>query len=90
MRRDWSVLHVPALRTRLTGLAQEVGKFGAVGAVAFVVDVGLYNQLRFGVGPRPADVDDDRDVVAMTVAYAGNRFWTWRHRSRSTAYGAST
>ena len=68
--------------TRLSGLAQEVGKFGTVGAVAFVVDVGLYNQLRFGVGLGPLTSTTIATLVAVTVAYVGNRYWTWRHRPR--------
>jgi len=73
---------MPALRTRLSGLVQEVGKFGTVGAVAFVIDVGLYNQLRFGFGVGPLTSTTIATLVAVTVAYVGNRFWTWRNRSR--------
>ena len=73
---------MPDLRTRLAGLVQELGKFGAIGAIAFVVDVGLYNQLRFAVGWGPLTSTVIATLVAMTVAYVGNRFWTWRDRSR--------
>jgi putative flippase GtrA len=79
---DWSSLTVPDLRTRLSGLAHEVAKFGVIGALAFVVDLGLYNQLRFGVGIGPLTSTAIATIVAMTVAYIGNRFWTWRNRSR--------
>ena len=53
---------MPDLRTRLSGLAQELGKFGAIGAIAFVVDVEYYNQLRIRGGSRAADLQDDRDA----------------------------
>lgn len=71
-----------ALRTRLSGLAEEVGKFGTVGAVAYVVDVGLFNLLRFGVELGPLTSKALATMVAVTVAYAGNRYWTWRDRRR--------
>ena len=71
-----------ALRTRLSALAQEVGKFGAVGAVAYVVDVGLFNLLRFAVELGPLTSKTLSTLVAVTVAYAGNRYWTWRDRRR--------
>lgn len=71
---------MPALRTRLSALAQEVGKFGTVGAVAYIVDVGLFNLLRFGVELGPLTSKTLSTLVAVTVAYAGNRYWTWRDR----------
>jgi putative flippase GtrA len=71
-----------ALRTRLSALAQEVGKFGAVGAVAYVVDVGLFNLLRFGLDLGPLTSKTLSTLVAVTVAYLGNRYWTWRDRRR--------
>jgi putative flippase GtrA len=77
---DRSVPIVPDLRTRMSALAQELGKFGAVGAVAYVVDVGLFNLLRFGVDLGPLTSKTLSTLVAVTVAYVGNRYWTWRDR----------
>ena len=73
---------MPAWPDRLTKLAHEVGKFGIVGAVAYVVDVGLYNLLRFEVELGPLTSKAISTLVAVTVAYVGNRYWTWRDRSR--------
>lgn len=73
---------MPDLRTRLSGLAQEVGKFGTVGAIAYVVDVGLFNVLRFGAELGPLTSKTISTLAAVTVAYIGNRYWTWRHRRR--------
>lgn len=73
---------MPAVRTRLAGLAQEVGKFGVVGAIAYVIDVGLFNWLRFDVVIGPLKAKTLATLVAVTVAYLGNRYWTWRHRHR--------
>ena len=72
-------------------LWHEVAKFGVVGLVALVVDVGLFNLLRFagGEGPmydKPLTAKIVSVTVATTVAYFGNRFWTFRDRGR-TSFG---
>jgi len=66
------------MRTRLRALAREVGKFGAVGGVAFAIDLILFNLLlRSGMETLVAKTCST--TVATTVAFLGNRFWTWRH-----------
>jgi len=70
------------LRThRLYALAVELVKFGFVGAIAFVVDVGLFNLLRFGpghlLGERPITAKIVSVAVATLVAWLGNRYWTF-------------
>ena len=79
-RRGWSQVET---------LVHEIAKFGVVGLVALVVDVGLFNLLRFagGAGPlydNPLTATVISVLVATVVAYAGNRYWTFRHRGRST------
>lgn len=62
-----------------------------VGLVALVVDVGLFNILLFGTGGggpmagRPLTAKVISVIVATTVAYFGNRFWTFRLR-QTTGY----
>jgi putative flippase GtrA len=76
---------VTALRrvhSRLGHLVRELVKFGMVGAVAFVVDVTLFN-LVLHQTDEPLISKTVSTVVATTVAYVGNRFWTFRRRSRS-------
>lgn len=62
----------------------ELARFGSVGAVAYVVDVGLFNLLRFGPGGVLEDKPITAKVVAvgfaMVVAYLGNRYWTFADR----------
>src|SRR5690606_35120498 len=59
-----------------------MGKFGVVGALAYVADSAVLILLeRRGWGPLTAKTI--ATVVAATLAFAGNRFWTWRHRARS-------
>ena len=47
-------------------------KFGVVGGVAFVVDVGLFNVLLHATD-KPLTSKTISTVVATTVAYVGNR-----------------
>ncbi len=75
-------------------LYREALKFGAVGAVAFVTDLGLYNLLATelwpGAGAAPMNGHEKLAKiisagVATLVAWLGNRFWTFRHRRQATA-----
>jgi putative flippase GtrA len=77
-----------ALQDNLSSLIREIAKFGVVGIVALVVDIGLFNILRFagGEGPlydKPISAKVISVAVATTVAYIGNRYWTFRHRCRT-------
>lgn len=67
---------------RLGHLVRELMKFGVVGSVAFLVDVGVFNLL-LHLTDKPLTSKTLSTVVATTVAYAGNRTWTFRRRSRS-------
>src|SRR5665647_1796910 len=75
-------------------------KFGMVGAVAFVIDLGGYNVLVFGphllglLGEgNTAGVLNDKPLtariisasVATVVAWLGNRLWTFRRRRNRQA-----
>lgn len=66
-------------------LVHEIAKFGIVGSIAFVIDVGLFNLLLY-FGPledKPLTAKVVSVAVATTFAYFGNRFWTFRHRGRT-------
>ena len=78
-----SVSLVAALYTRFRLLACELGKFGVVGVVAFVVTDAGTNLLHFRAGQGPLTANVIATVVAMAVSYAGNRYWTFRDRQRS-------
>ncbi|SDT76508.1 Putative flippase GtrA (transmembrane translocase of bactoprenol-linked glucose) [Actinoplanes derwentensis] len=67
----------PDLRSRLRGLVSELGKFGAVGGFAFTVDLVLYNLL-LQQGIETLIAKTVSTTVATTIAFFGNRFWTWR------------
>lgn len=66
------------LRTRLRALIREVGKFGVVGGLAFAVDLAIFNYL-LQSGSETLTAKTCSTVVATTLAFLGNRFWTWRH-----------
>ncbi len=76
--------------TRRTALLRarvfELSRFLSVGAVAFVVDLGLFNVLRFGPGEllkdKPLTAKIISVAVATLVSWLGNRHWTFSaHRT---------
>ena len=68
------------VRAKLRALVREVGKFGTVGAISFAVDLAIFNVL-LQAGLETLVAKTISTVIATTFAFAGNRFWTWRHRS---------
>ncbi len=78
----------PAFRQRATRRVAELARFGSVGAVAFVVDVGLFNLLRFGpgelLGEKPLTAKVVAVAVATLVAWVGNRYWTFAGQRTAT------
>lgn len=74
---------VRRLRDRFEHLVHEVAKFGVVGGVAYAVDVGTFNFCRLGLGLGPLTSKTISTLLSLTLAYFGNRHWTFRHRARS-------
>jgi putative flippase GtrA len=73
-----------ALSSRLAPLARELGKFGIVGVVNFLLDVGLFNVLLFTVlSSQPLAAKACSTTIAATSSYFMNRHWTWDARARS-------
>ncbi len=81
------------LRSLINVVYREAIKFGAVGAVAFVIDVGLFNLLTSplwpGSGAPPMDGHEKLAKIlsaslATLWAWLGNRYWTFRHRRQAT------
>jgi putative flippase GtrA len=71
---------------RIIAARVELMKFGSVGAIAYIVNLGLFNALvHFPVSPlddRPVTGSLLAGIVSILVAYFGNRFWTWKDRPR--------
>lgn len=79
---------VPEVRHRRSARLVELLRFGSVGGLAFVVDTGVFNLLRFG----PGDLLEDKPItakilsvaVATLVSWLGNRYWTFSDRKTAT------
>lgn len=69
------------LHARIGHLVHELAKFGVVGGVAFLVDLGLFNVLHFVADWNSLLARTASTAVAATVAYFGNRHWSFRHRA---------
>jgi putative flippase GtrA len=72
---------------RPASLGREASGFAAVGAFALVVDIGGYNALVHLSGDgwlaeQPLLAKTIAVTASTTVAYLGNRFWTYRDRPR--------
>lgn len=69
-----------SLRKRVADLTPELAKFGVVGLIGAIIDLGGadYLHVHLGVGPM---VSKGLSITAATVVtYLGSRFWTFRHR----------
>jgi putative flippase GtrA len=64
------------LRRQYAHLVPELAKFGVVGAIGAVIDLGgaAYLHGEAGIGPISAK------AISITVATVVTRFWTFRHR----------
>ena len=70
-----------ALRGAVDVLYREMIKFGVIGALAFVIDLGLANVLWHTVlEDKVTTAKIISGAVATLVAWLGNRQWTFRHR----------
>jgi putative flippase GtrA len=74
------------LYARFAHLVAELSKFGVVGAVCYVIDLVVFNValLYLDLTWFPALVLST--VVATSVAFLGNRYWTWRDRERTAMH----
>lgn len=89
----------PAWRTELAGLPWwlmarlfgELTRFGTVGAVAYLVDVAVFNLLLltfigqfFGTNDHPIIAKAASVTVATLASWIGNRYWTYRYQRGRT------
>lgn len=76
---------VPWLPERWHALTREIAKFGTIGVVNLIVNIGVANLLWLTV-LRDGEVKAKAiaTVVATTSAYFMNRHWTYRDRPKST------
>jgi putative flippase GtrA len=69
-----------SLRKRFADLIPELAKFGVVGLIGSVVDLGGAAYLHGAVGIGPMVSKGLSITAATVVTYLGSRFWTFRHR----------
>jgi len=74
------------LYERIRHLVPELAKFGVVGGIGAVVDLGGAAVLHsaYGVGPLAAKAISI--TAATAVTYLGSRFWTFRHRENQPVH----
>lgn len=69
-----------SLRKRCMDLIPELAKFGVVGLIGSVIDLGGAAYLHGAEGIGPMFSKAISLIAATAVTYLGSRFWTFRHR----------
>jgi putative flippase GtrA len=69
-----------SLRTRFAGLIPELAKFGVVGLIGAIIDLGGADYLHVHMGMEPLAAKALSITAATVFTYLGSRFWTFRHR----------
>jgi putative flippase GtrA len=64
-------------------LVKEISAFGVVGALCFVLDVGLFQLLYVHLGVDAVLAKLCSTLVSTTAAYFGHRHWSFSHRART-------
>ena len=79
---------VAVVRVKFEKILSEAAKFGVIGLMALVIDVGLFNLLLLAdssmFASKPLTAKVISVTAATTFAYFGNRFWTFRDRGRTS------
>ncbi|MFK0226641.1 GtrA family protein [Streptomyces sp. NPDC090303] len=70
-------------KSGIRSLGGEVSRFGAVGAIGWVVDTAIFNLCLHVLGLQSVRSGVLASAVAIIVNYAGNRKWTYGSRSSS-------
>jgi len=65
---------------RFQVLVHEVAKFGVVGAMGFVVQLGVQNALHSGANIGALTAVIIGYLIATVVTFLGNRYWAFKHR----------
>src|SRR5690242_3899447 len=86
-----TVSHLVPLRRPLRGYLPQLAKFGVVGVLGTLIDVGGFNLLRFAgshgsLYAQPLTAKVLSAAVATVLSWLGNRYWTFRHTRRAAAH----
>lgn len=75
---------ITALARRLHAARHELGRFGVVGVLSLIVDLAVFNLLRLTfMEDKPLTCKVISGTVAALNAFALNRHWSFRARSRT-------
>lgn len=77
---------VRALYRRFAHIYRELGKFGVVGGITYVIDVAIFDLCLIAFHWRWLPSLVVSTVVAASLAFIGNRYWTWRDRERTALH----
>jgi putative flippase GtrA len=72
------------LYERFRQLIHEFAKFGVIGVLGLIITNGVYDVLHNHLGVGPVTSTTIATIVATAVAYVGNRYWSFRHRTRTS------
>src|SRR5215470_2909601 len=75
---------VRELYLRFQRLIHEAAKFGVVGVVGVFITNGGYALLHNTFGLGPVTSTTIATIVATAISYVANRYWSFRHRERTT------
>ncbi|MFK0255839.1 GtrA family protein [Streptomyces sp. NPDC090445] len=68
---------------RVRGLAREIAKFGAVGGLGVLVNLGVFNLIRHTTDLQVVRASVIATAVAILTNYMGFRYFTYRDRAHS-------
>jgi putative flippase GtrA len=75
---------VRGLYERFRQLIHEAAKFGVVGVVGVIITNVGYAVLHNSFGTGPVTAATIATIVATAVSYVANRYWSFRHRERTS------
>lgn len=75
--------HHQPLRSAGRLLVKELGAFGIVGVICFLIDIGLFQLLYASAGLGAVTAKLLATLVSMSVAFLGHRFWSFSQRART-------
>lgn len=75
---------VRALYDRFRQIIHEFAKFGVIGAIGLLITNLIYALLHTHFGLGPVKATTVATIVATCVTYVGNRYWSFKHRERTS------